>query len=151
MYNRYRILKDGTYEFHTFKTNRFNHDEWLENNGRFELNQEGSYYTYYNQDGTPNLVKEQADIDAKAYSDWKKSRADAVDTIEVTYGGVVYQGDEKSQDRMSRAINGLPDDVATINWIAKDNTLVALNRIQLRELLGLCGAEQSRLWNLGRP
>ncbi len=148
MKKKYKINLDGTLSEYVGTKPPTEYALYKEH---FSTKSDGNLYTYYKIDGTPDLVKEQADIDAKAYSDWKASRQLAVDTIEVTYGNVVYQGDEKSQDRMSRAINGLPDDVATINWTAKDNTSVALNRIQLRELLGLCGAEQSILWNLGRP
>lgn len=82
---------------------------------------------------------------------WKENRQKAVDTIEVTYNAVIYQGDETSQGRMARAIIGLPDNVATINWVAKDNTVHALNKIDLQTILANAGTQQANIWNLGRP
>lgn len=75
----------------------------------------------------------------------KKTRAVLVGTIEVLYQGIVYQGDETSQDRMSRAINGLPDNVTTILWKAKDNSSQELTRLDLKEILFLSIQEQTRI------
>ena len=69
-----------------------------------------------------------------------------VSEIEVIYQEVIYQGDETSQDRMSRAINGLPDDTTTISWKAKDNSIQELTRLDLKEILFLAGQEQTRIW-----
>ena len=100
----------------------------------------------------------QAEIDANAITKlehetraWKSSREELVSNIEVVYGGVVYQGDEKSQDRMSRSINALPDDTSIIPWTAKDNTPHNLTRVDLREILLDAGSQQSAIWNTGRP
>lgn len=76
----------------------------------------------------------------------KSNRQMLVGLIEVGYNGVIYQGDETSQDRMSRAINGLPDDSATILWKAKDNSSHELTRLDLKEILFLAGQEQTRIW-----
>lgn len=59
---------------------------------------------------------------------------------------VVYQGDETSQDRISRTINGLPDDMTTISWKANDNSPQELTRVDLKEILFLAGQEQTRIW-----
>ena len=85
------------------------------------------------------------------YKSWKLAREQLVKNIEVTYNGVVYQGDEDSQGRMSRAILALPDTVTTINWIAKNNTIVPLNANDLKTILFLSGQAQSLIWNEGRP
>lgn len=76
----------------------------------------------------------------------KNNRTTLVENIEVEYNGVVYQGDETSQDRMSRAVNGLPNDTTTISWKAKDNSSQELNRLDLKEILFLAGQEQTRIW-----
>ena len=76
----------------------------------------------------------------------KYNRMTLVSEIEVMYQEVIYQGDETSQDRMSRAINGLPDDTTTISWKAKDNSIQELNRLDLKEILFLAGQEQTRIW-----
>lgn len=115
--------------------------------GTKEVLEEGAE-VYTPQELQDAMNKEQAKQD---YQDWKVKRQEAVDNIEVTYNGILYQGDEKSQDRMSRAINGLPDDTTTIPWIAKDNSEHLLTRVDLQTILGLAGAEQSRIWTDGRP
>lgn len=97
----------------------------------------------------------QAEIDARLIVEtlavWKANRAQLVDNIEVIYNGVVYQGDEESQTRMARAIVALPDDTTTINWIAKDNTVNALTRVDLKLILLDAGNQQSAIWNAERP
>ena len=75
----------------------------------------------------------------------KQNRKNIVNNIEVIYNGVVYQGDEKSQDRMSRAIVGMDDD-DTIEWTAKDNSKVVLLRSDLKQILRLAGIEQTKAW-----
>lgn len=75
----------------------------------------------------------------------KNNRQNIVENIEVTYNNVVYQGDEKSQDRLSRAIVGMDDD-DTIEWTAKDNSKVVLLRSDLKQILRLAGIEQTKVW-----
>jgi len=77
---------------------------------------------------------------------FKAERQKLVDNIEVTYNALIFQGDEISQDRMSRAINALPDDVSTILWVAKDNTATQLNKIDLRAILFDAGNQQASIW-----
>lgn len=81
-----------------------------------------------------------------ALKEKKELRTLLVANIEVEYNGIVYQGDETSQDRMSRAINGLPDDTTTISWKAKDNSSKELTRLDLKEILFLAVQEQTRIW-----
>lgn len=81
-----------------------------------------------------------------ALKEKKELRTLLVANIEVEYNGIVYQGDETSQDRISRAINGLPDDTTTISWKAKDNSSKELTRLDLKEILFLAVQEQTRIW-----
>lgn len=76
----------------------------------------------------------------------KQTRQASVENIKVTYNGTIYQGDEESQGRMSRAINGLPDDMTTISWKASDNSSQELTRVDLKEILFMAGQEQTRIW-----
>lgn len=91
------------------------------------------------------------EILAEAITAWKIDRAMAVEAIEVTHNTVVYQGDEESQTRMARAIVALPDDVTTVDWVAKDNSVNALTRLDLQAILLDAGNQQSAIWNVGRP
>lgn len=81
-----------------------------------------------------------------ALKEKKELRTLLVANIEVEYNGIVYQGDETSQDRISRVINGLPDDTTTISWKAKDNSSKELTRLDLKEILFLAVQEQARIW-----
>ena len=112
---------------------------------------EGNYYTYYTDYATPDMDRIASSELGELVKEWKVQRAAAVDSIVVEFNGSSFQGDEKSQDRMSRAINALPDEDTTVNWVTSDNTVEQLTKSDLQAILGLSGAEQSRLWVEGRP
>jgi len=79
------------------------------------------------------------------YKFFKEVRDILVLVIKVNYNGDVYQGDEVSQSRMSRAVLSMtPED--TIRWKTADNKEVVLTRSDLSEILRLAGQEQTRLW-----
>lgn len=80
----------------------------------------------------------------------KAERSDAVSRITVEVDGMIFDGDEKSQDRMSRAItmftsSGLPADTTTA-WVLADNTVAQVTIDQLTQALLLAGQKQSELW-----
>lgn len=104
-------------------------------------------YTLTAQESQVKLDKKLI-VDTKA---WKTDREKLVEAIEVIYNTVIYQGDETSQTRMARAIIGLADDIVTIDWVAKDNSVNALTRIDLQAILLDAGTQQSVLWSIGRP
>ena len=122
---------------------------FIRNNGYGLLDIENTILNYIEkEDGVEPVFRELTNAELAPYltAESKKTRAVLVENIEVEYNGVVYQGDETSQDRMSRAINGLPDDVTTISWKAKDNSSQELTRLDLKEILFLAGQEQTRIW-----
>ena len=115
------------------------------------LKEDGNIYAEYldtKVDGkyVPDMDK-QAELEAtQAREAFKAQRQEAVDNLEVTYEGTIYQGDEVSQGRMSRAILALPDDTTTTLWIAKDNTPMQLTKVDLSSILRLAGEAQTVLW-----
>ena len=113
--------------------------EYSEDSFEFDSN-----YTYKIENN--EVVKTERSDSAYLSQVSKANRTIAVGNIEVSYQGILYQGDETSQDRMSRAINGLPDDIATVAWKAKDNSSKELTRLDLKEILFLAGQEQTRIW-----
>ena len=123
---------------------------YLINNGYVLLDIENPILNHIeNEDGTLSVnFRDLTDEDFREYTsiNYKAIRQEAVDNIEVTYNGVIYQGDEDSQSRMSRAINGLPDNTTTIKWKAKDNSSHELNKEDLKQILFLAGQEQTRIW-----
>lgn len=77
---------------------------------------------------------------------FKSQRAEAVSQITVTIdGGMVFDGDERSQERMARAITALAADETTL-WVLADNTAVTVTREQLRAALRAAGQTQTELW-----
>ena len=122
---------------------------FLINNGYIMLDIENPISNMIeNEDGTVTTVfRELIEDDFKSYNEqnYKTIRQNIVDNIEVIYNEIIYQGDEKSQDRMSRAIVGMDDD-DTIEWTAKDNSKVVLLRSDLKQILRLSGIEQTKVW-----
>lgn len=80
----------------------------------------------------------------------KAARSQAVENIKVTTSSnKVFDGDEISQTRMTRAIIAMqatatPD----VSWVLADNTVTTATLQELTEALALSGAEQARLWVL---
>ena len=82
----------------------------------------------------------------------KAERAEAVSRITVEVDGMVFDGDEKAQDRMARAItmfqaNNLPADTVT-PWVLADNTVAEVTVAQLSQALLLAGQAQTALWTV---
>ena len=77
----------------------------------------------------------------------KLARAAAVAAITVAVGGKTFDGDETSQDRMTRAIIGLQAaQVETITWTLADNTVAEVTVAELTQALILAGQRQAELW-----
>lgn len=123
---------------------------FIRNNGYVMLDIENPILNYIEkEDGTIEArFRELLELELLPFTvkEKKELRTLLVANIEVEYNGIVYQGDETSQDRMSRAINGLPDDTTTISWKAKDNSSQELTRLDLKEILFLAGQEHTRIW-----
>lgn len=79
------------------------------------------------------------------YAFFKKIKAILISNITVLHNGVEYQGDEESQGRISRAINGL-DDVSIIQWKAKNNLFYDLTKNDLIQILSLAIKEQTKIY-----
>lgn len=85
---------------------------------------------------TPEALLEQA----------KQERRDRVASIIVTTAaGNTFDGNEDSQNRMTRALLGLQDG-ETIEWVLANNSSKFVNKAELAEALRLAGQEQARLW-----
>ncbi len=76
----------------------------------------------------------------------KAARASAVAAIKVTTsGGKVFDGDEESQTRMSRAIAAL-NPLESTAWVLADNTIAQVSREEFQEALRLAGEAQTAIW-----
>ena len=95
---------------------------------------------------TAEELAEQALAKAKA------ERAEAVSRITVEVDGMVFDGDEKAQERMSRTVsiataNGMPMTTET-TWVLADNTIAQVTLQQLAKACLLAGQKQTELWTV---
>jgi hypothetical protein len=109
----------------------------------------GVVVTEEDQEAAAIAAAELAQHEASAAADLaarKAARQQAVDSITVEVDGMVFDGDEKSQDRMNRGITVLTATGGTGPWVLHDNTVAQVTAAQLTQALALAGAEQARLW-----
>lgn len=82
----------------------------------------------------------------------KAERAAAVSKITVTVDGMVFDGDEVSQERMSRTITAAVATgeamSATTTWVLADNTIAQPSIQQLAQALRAAGEQQTALWTV---
>jgi hypothetical protein len=84
----------------------------------------------------------------KSREELKREREERVRAIKVTTAsGRIFDGDEVSQGRMTRAITALDAaGQADTMWILADNTPVSVSVAELEEALILAGQAQTALW-----
>jgi len=102
------------------------------------------------QDDAPYVVymmKSPAQIAELMVQKAKQQRREQVDAITVTTAsGKEFDGNEDAQNRMARAVLGLPDG-EVIQWVLADNTVsTAVTKEELLEALRLAGVAQTALW-----
>ena len=77
----------------------------------------------------------------------KIARDAAVAKIKVTVNGKVFDGDEVSQSRLTRAITAAEaQGIATQSWKLADNTWVDVTVVELKQALAAAFQAQSALW-----
>lgn len=76
----------------------------------------------------------------------KAEREDYVKRIVVEVDGMMFDGDEVSQDRMARSIIAL-NLGEKVQWVLADNTIAQVTRAQLREALRKSGTAQTAIWS----
>ncbi len=85
------------------------------------------------------------------YTEWKVERQKAVDAITVEVDGLVFDGNEVSQNRMARAVTAANTLTETIEWTMHDNSVAAVTVQQLKTACRLAVEAQTAIWNEGRP
>lgn len=76
----------------------------------------------------------------------KAERENYVKRIVVEVDGMMFDGDEVSQDRMARSIIAL-DLGEKVQWVLADNSIAQVTRAQLREALRKAGTAQTAIWS----
>lgn len=97
-------------------------------------------------------AKTDEELAAEDLAQAKAERADAVSKIVVTVDGMVFDGDETSQERMSRTITAAvatgENMSATTTWVLADNTVAQVSITQLAQALRAAGEQQTQLWTV---
>ena len=83
---------------------------------------------------------------ASALAKAKAEREVAVNAITVEVDGMIFDGNEKAQERMTRAVLMADSPEETIEWVLHDNTVAIVTAAQLRRACRLAGQTQSALW-----
>ena len=103
-----------------------------------------SYWVEKIPDPTPEEIAQ------KKLEEAKSERASAVSQILVEVDGMVFQGDETSQERLSRTITAATATGASMEdkttWVLADNTVAQVSIEQLARVLRLAGEQQTELW-----
>ena len=87
----------------------------------------------------------------RALAVWKRDRQAAVDAITVTVDGMVFDGNEASQNRMARVIASSGAMEQTAEWTLASNVAATVTMAQLKQALALAAEAQTAIWNEGRP
>ena len=90
--------------------------------------------------------QKQKEAEAEALEQAKAKRAAAVAAITVEVDGMVFDGDEKAQERMSRAVNMADSMDEKTEWVLHDDTVAIVTAAQLRQACRLAGKMQTALW-----
>lgn len=90
-------------------------------------------------------VVTEEDLAREARELFKQERAKAVAAIVVEVDGLLFDGDEVAQTRMSRAALVMNDEETTL-WVQANNEPAQVTKAQLIEAIRLAGAEQTHLW-----
>ena len=97
-------------------------------------------------------AKTDEELAAETLAQAKAERADAVSKIAVTVDGMVFDGDEVSQERMARTITAAvatgEDMTAETTWVLADNAVARVSVQQLAQALRLAGERQTALWTV---
>ena len=78
----------------------------------------------------------------------KAERAAAVAALTVEVDGMVFDGDEKAQERMARAVLMAESPEETTEWVLADNTVALVTAEQLRRACKAAGKAQTKLWTV---
>lgn len=85
-------------------------------------------------------------LEAEALARAKEERAAAVAALTVEVDGMVFDGDEKAQERMARAVTMADSMDETTEWVLANNTVAIVTADQLRRACRAVGKAQTALW-----
>lgn len=90
-------------------------------------------------------AEELADL---ALAQAKAERAAAVAALTVEVDGMIFDGNEKAQERMARAVSMADSLEEETEWVLHDNTVAIVTAAQLRQACRKAGKAQTALWTV---
>ena len=118
-------------------------------NGNFEVwdvKPEG-YFTEEERSALhPEPKPTEEELAALALERAKAIRAAAVASITVEVDGMTFDGDEKAQERMARAVLLAESPEESIEWVLANNTVAMVTAEQLRRACRAAGKAMGELW-----
>ena len=113
---------------------------WCNESQKAYIEDKGDYYEVV---AIPEPTAEE--IAERALVQAKQARAEAVEALTVEVAGMVFDGDETSQARMSVAASSMTDDEMNV-WVLHDNSIVQVTKPQLLLACRLARIAQSAIW-----
>lgn len=113
---------------------------WCNESQKAYIEDKGDYYEVV---AIPEPTAEE--IAERALVQAKQARAEAVEALTVEVDGMVFDGDETSQARMSVAASSMTDDEMNV-WVLHDNSIVQVTKPQLLLACRLARIAQSAIW-----
>lgn len=95
----------------------------------------------------PEEQKQKEQVE-QALTHAKTERAAAVASITVEVDSMVFDGDEKAQERMARAVLMAESPEEQTAWVLADNTVAMVTADQLRRACRAAGQAQTALWTV---
>lgn len=104
-----------------------------------------SFGVTYTEEPDPEPTPEE--IAAKELAEAKRLRAAQVAAITVTVDGMVFDGDEAAQSRMTRAL--MTAEITGLNstqWVLADNTVATVTKSQMQQALSKAMLAMAEIW-----
>lgn len=99
---------------------------------------------YYEVQAIPEPTPEE--IAAAELAQAKAERAEAVAALTVEVDGMVFDGDEKAQERMARAVLMAESPEESMEWVLADSSVAVVTAEQLRRACRAAGKAMGALW-----
>ena len=114
--------------------------QWC-NANRAYIDDKGEYYEVC---ALPEPTTEEIAVAELANA--KAERAAAVAALAVEVDGMVFDGDEKAQERMARAVLMAESPEESMEWVLADSSVAVVTAEQLRRACRAAGKAQGALW-----
>ena len=85
-------------------------------------------------------------VEAERLARAKAERAEAVEALTVEVDGLVFDANEKAQERMARAVLMAESPEEQTEWVLHDDCVALVSAEQLRRACRAAGREQGALW-----